>query len=81
MQRDRIAYKDRLYNLRLIDFGEAWGNYFVASTQLLSLLLDGDCSYTCDEASYVDEEIFYFIPTHYFRLPDDKLKERILSKI
>lgn len=81
MYRDRVEFKNRLYNLRLIDFGEDWGNYFVGSAQLLTLLLNEDQSYTCEEARGVDELIFYFVPAHYFKLSDRKLRDRILSEI
>lgn len=81
MYKDKVEFKNRLYNLRLIDFGEGWGNYFVGSTQLLGLLLNEDQSYTCEEAIVVDELIFYFVPTHYFKLSDRKLRDRILSEI
>ncbi|MGQ0540257.1 MAG: hypothetical protein ACT4O9_00230 [Blastocatellia bacterium] len=70
MYRDRVEFKNRLYNLRLIDFGEEWGTYFVGSTQLNNALWDDDKGYTFDEAVSVDELIFYFVPTHYFKFPD-----------
>jgi len=54
MYRDRVEFRNRLYNLRPVDFGEGWGNYFVASAQLLDLLLNEDQSYTCEEARHVD---------------------------
>ena len=79
MYRDRVEFRNRLYNLRLIDVGDDWGNYFVGSTQLLSLLSNEDQSYTCEEAVGVDELIFYFVPTHYFKLSDQKLKDRVLE--
>jgi hypothetical protein len=81
MYRDKVEFQNRLYNLRLIDFGEDWGKYFVASTQLLNKLWDDESGYTCEEAVGVDELIFYFVPTHYFRFPDSKLKSVILSEI
>lgn len=81
MSKYRIEFKGLTYALRLIEFGEGWGNYFVASTQLLRLLLNADCSYTSPEARYVDEEIFYFIPTHYFRLNDIELRKKILDEL
>lgn len=77
----QVEFKDKLYELRLIDFGKDWGNYYVASTLLLGLLLDEDQGYTCEEARYVDELIFYFIPIHYFKLSDDKLRDKILEEI
>lgn len=81
MYRDRVAFKDRWYNLRLIDFGEGWGNYFVGSAQLLGLLLNEDQGYTCEEAIAVDELIFYFVPSHYFKLSDKKLRDVILYEM
>ncbi len=81
MYRDRVEFKNRLYNLRLIDFGEDWGNYYVGSSQLNTLLLNEDQSYTCEEAQGVDELIFYFVPAHYFKLSDRKLRDLILSEI
>lgn len=81
MYRDRVEFRNRLYNLRLVDFGEDWGNYFVGSTQLLNLLLDDDQGYTCAEAIDVDELIFYFAPAHYFKLPDEALRDRILCEM
>lgn len=81
MYRDNVVFKNRWYNLRLIDFGDGWGRYFVGSAQLLGLLVNEDQSYTCDEAIAVDELIFYFVPAHYFKLSDRKLRDRILGEI
>lgn len=81
MFKDRVEFNGRLYNLRLINFGDDWGVYFVASLQLERLLWDEDCGYTCDEAQAVDELIFYFIPNHHFRLSDKDLRDRILMEI
>lgn len=81
MFKDRVEFNGRLYNLRLINFGDDWGVYFVASLQLERLLWDEDCGYTSNKAQAVDELIFYFIPTHYFRFSDIDLRERILSEI
>jgi len=78
---DRVEFKGRQYRLRIIDLGKEWGINTVASTQLNDLLFDDQYGYTCDEAIYVDELIFYFIPTHYFRLSDELLRDRILSEI
>lgn len=57
------------------------GNFFVGSTQLFQQLLNDDQSYTCIEAIGVDELIFYFVPTHYFKLPDRDLRDIILHEI
>ena len=81
MLRDSIQFQGKPYIVRLIDFGKDRGKYYAASTLLLRLLLHDDCSYTSDEARYVDELIFYFIPTHYFKLLDDNLRDKILSEI
>ena len=81
MYADQVKFKGRKYRLRIIDFGGEWGVNSVASTQLNDLLFDDQCGYTCEEASFVDDLIFYFIPTHYFRLPDELLRDRILSEI
>lgn len=81
MPKDGVEFKDRIYALRLIDFGEDWGNYFVGSMHLEYLLINEDQSYTCKEARFVDELIFYFVPAHYFKLSDDELRDRILDEI
>ncbi len=81
MYKDYVEFNGRLYALRLIDFGPECGNYFVGSAQLLALLWNDDTGYTSDEARWVDELIFYFIPTHYFKLLDVELRDKILSKI
>ncbi len=81
MGKHRVGLRGRWYNLRLIDFGEGWGVYFVASTQLLNLIHDEESGYICDEAIGVDELIFYFLPTHYFRLSGKDLRDRVLSEL
>ncbi len=78
---DRVEFNGRQYRLRTIDLGREWGVITVASTQLNDLLFDDQYGYTCEEASLVDDLIFYFIPTHYFRLSDELLRDRILSEI
>lgn len=81
MMKDAVEFKGRLYALRLLDFGEDWGKYFVASIHLEHLLLDEHWGYTCEEARYVDELIFYFVPAHYFKLSDNDLRDKILEEI
>ena len=81
MHNDKIEFNGKLYNLRLIDFGEEWGKYFVVSIQLERLLWNDKSGYTSDDAIAVDEMIFYFIPTHYFKLSDDDLGKKILDEI
>ncbi len=81
MYRDQVQFNGGFYNLRLIDFGDDWGVYFVASIHLEHLLWDDEHGYTCEQARYVDELIFYFIPAHYFKLDDDALREKILDEI
>ena len=81
MYADQVKFDGRQYRLRIIDLGSEWGVNTVASTQLNDLLFDDQCGYTCEEASFVDDLIFYFIPTHYFKLPDEELRRRILSEI
>ncbi|HMQ05064.1 MAG TPA: hypothetical protein PKD26_14180 [Pyrinomonadaceae bacterium] len=81
MPKDGAEFNGRVYALRLIDFGEGWGNYFVGSMHLEYLLINEDHSYTSDEARHVDELIFYFIPVHYFKLSDDELRDKILEEI
>lgn len=81
MMKDAVEFKGRRYALRLLDFGEHWGKHFVASIHLEHLLLDENWGYTCEEARYVDELIFYFVPAHYFRLSDDDLRDKILEEI
>jgi hypothetical protein len=81
MYKDKVSFRDRLYNLRIVDFGEDWGNYYVGSTQLLARLVNDDQSYTCDEAHAVDEMIFYFVPAHYFKFSDSRMRQQILREI
>lgn len=78
---DSVEFQGRIYKLRLIDFRPEWGRYFVASTQLNQLLYDHNTGYTSDEARSVDELIFYFIPTHYFKLSDFRLRKKIPDEI
>lgn len=80
MYRDYVEFKGRLYALCLIDFGPEWGSYFVGSAQLHALLWDDNNGYTCDQAKWVDQLIFYFVPTHYFKLSDDALRDKILDE-
>lgn len=81
MLTDSIEFQGKFYAVRIIDFGQEWGLFIVASEQLLELLLNCDYSYTSTEARYVDESIFYFIPVHYFRLSDSDLRDKILSQV
>ncbi len=81
MNEDHIELKGRPYKLRSIDFGPEWGIYYLASMQLEKLLWDTDHGYTSDEAQSVDELICYFIPTHYFKLPDEALRDKILDEV
>lgn len=78
---DSVEFQGRIYRLRLIDLRQNWGRYFVASTQLNQLLYDDLNGYTSDEAGWVDELIFYFIPIHYFKLSDFQLRYKILDEL
>lgn len=78
---DSIEFNGRLYKTRIIDFGEDWGVFKVASRHLDHLLVDKRGSYTTEDARFVDEQIFYFIAPARFRLSDKRLKDRILWEI
>jgi len=75
---DYIEFNHRFYKLRSIDFGEGWGQYFVGSTQLEKVLWDDELGYTSPEAESVDEQIFFFIETHWFKLLDNELRDKVL---
>jgi hypothetical protein len=81
MTNDAIQFNGKWYGLRLLDFGEDWGNYFVASRHLDCLLVDETGRYISSEARTVDEEIFYFISPAEFRLSDAVLTAKILKEI
>lgn len=81
MYKYKVEFKGRYYYFRLIDFGPGWGNYYVASVQLERLLWNDEHGYTCDEARWVDEMVFYYVGTNYLRLCDDELRRTILEEL
>lgn len=83
MIKGKIRFQDRLYTLRLIDFGSDCGKYWVGSIQLELQLIDveDNCRYTSDEARCVDEAIFFYVAAHEFKLSDEKLRQVILEHI
>ncbi len=78
---DAIEFNGKSYGLRVLDFGESWGTYRVASRNLNQLLMDDTGQYTSSEAQFVDEQIFYFIAPAEFRLSDEALKTKILKAV
>ncbi|MEK7282127.1 MAG: hypothetical protein AAB037_07255 [Chloroflexota bacterium] len=79
---DKVEYLDRLYKLRLLHFGDDWGGpYWVASSQLGRIVWDDEKGYPSYEAQRVDELIFFFIPAHWFKLPDKELRDMILPNL
>ena len=81
MTNDAIEFNGKSYGLRVLDFGEDWGTYQVASHNLNALLIDDAGRYTSSEAQFVDEQIFYFIAPAEFRLSDEALRTKILREV
>jgi hypothetical protein len=82
MTKDQVEYNGRLYGLRSIHFGDDWGGpYWVASAQLQDMVWDEENGYPSDEARAVDELIFFFIPSHWFKLSDEGLRDMILPNL
>lgn len=81
MYLDKVEFKNRTYNLRLINFGDEWGQYFAGSIQLNRALEYTKADNIDDEAGGVDELVFFYVPTHYFKLYDAELRDKILGEI
>jgi len=76
-----LQFEGSQYKVREVDLGKGWGRCAIASMQLESTLLGEQNRYVSEEARLVDENIFFFIPTHWFKLSDDQLRCRILMEV
>lgn len=77
-----IEFQGRLYKVRSLYIDEEWGGpYWIGSSQLSSRVWDDEDGWPTYEAQQVDELIFFYIPTHWFKLSDKKLRAMILPNL
>lgn len=75
-----IRFQDKEFKIRGIEIPE-FGNVLISTTSLNELLLNGNESYTSDEAIAVDESIYYFVEENEMEFTDDELFNLLLLEI
>ena len=71
---DFINYNSKNYPLREIKLPE-FGYVNLSTESLRMALLNDDCTYTTQEAKFIDEKIFFFIEDTEINLSDKNLKK------
>jgi len=71
-----ILFEKRNYRIRQIEIDDL-GSLNIASTKLNDKLLSENGAYKSIEASYIDEQIYFFIEPTKLRLNDEALIEYI----
>ena len=71
-----ILFEKRNYRIRQIEIDDL-GLLNIASTKLIDKLLYENGAYKSNEASYVDEQIYFFVEPAKLRLSDEELIEYI----
>ena len=75
-----IRFNNLNYKARVLNIGDL-ELVNVCSTVLNKLLVSKKGDYTCEEAKYVDDQIYYFISPSSFTLSDKKLAHKILNEM
>jgi hypothetical protein len=79
---DYVEFQNRLYKLRSLYINEDWGGpYWIGSAHLQSLVWNDQYGWPSREAQQLDEQIFFYIPIHWFKLSDDDLRDMILPNL
>lgn len=71
-----ILFEKRNYRIRQVDIDDL-GLLNIASTKLNDKLLCENGAYKSTEASYIDEQIYFFVEPEKLRLNDEELIEYI----
>ena len=75
-----IEINHRKYKVRVLNI-EGVGFVNICSDALNRLLLTSEGDYVSDEAKFVDQQIFYFVNSVYFKLSNKALGARILKEM
>lgn len=59
---DYFEYKGKIYPYKSVYFQNENMNYIISCEELNSVLLPDSSSYDSEEAKYIDEQIFFFVP-------------------
>lgn len=71
-----IQFDKKSYKIRQVEIDDL-GLLSIASTKLNDKLLYENGAYKSNEASYIDEQIYFFVEPEKLRLNDEKLIEYI----
>ena len=71
-----MEYKGKIYPARLLTIPD-WGEFIVSVESLEKELLPDGKSYADEEARWVDEQIFYYVPDEEIDLDDTFLGKHV----
>jgi hypothetical protein len=77
---DTINFQNKEFKVREVDFPEI-GNVLISTNLLNDSLLNEYSGYVSDEATVVDENIFYFVDDNEMKLSDEELINLITQEI
>lgn len=77
---DTINFQNKEFKVREVDFPEI-GNVLISTNLLNDSLLNEHSGYVSDEATVVDENIFYFVDDNEMKLSDEELINLITQEI
>ena len=74
---DYFEYKGKSYPFRCAYFQNEDANYIVSCEKLNSVLLPDGSNYDSEEAKYIDEKIFFFVPENILDKSDETIEKYV----
>ena len=71
-----IEFENRKYKIREVEIEET-GARIIASTDLNNILFLADGNYKSDEATFVDEQIYFYVDSPKLKLNDSALSKYV----
>lgn len=72
-----FEYKGKSYPYKSIYFQNANVNCIISCEELNSALLPDSSSYDSEEAKYIDEQIFFFVPEDIFNQSEEVIEKYV----
>ena len=72
-----FEYKEKTYPYKSVYFQNENLNYIISCEELNSALLSDSSSYDSEEAKYIDEQIFFFVPQNVLNESDEVIERYV----
>ena len=72
-----FEYKGKTYPYKSVYFQNENLNYIISCEELNSVLLPDGSSYVSEEAKYIDEQVFFFVPKNLLNESNEQIERYV----